>query len=56
MDNVIIGGMTLHNQGVEEATELSPSFQQSAGDGLLGLGFVSCSICCKSCPSSFADM
>jgi hypothetical protein len=41
MDNVTIGGITLHNQAVECADKVSPQFEQSSTDGLLGLAFVS---------------
>jgi hypothetical protein len=38
-DNVTIGGLTIKNQAVELATQMSDQFVQGAGDGLLGLAF-----------------
>jgi len=38
-DNVTIGGLTIKNQAIELATEMSDQFVQGAGDGLLGLAF-----------------
>jgi hypothetical protein len=38
-DNVTIGGLTIQNQAVEAAKELSDQFVQSTGDGLLGLAW-----------------
>lgn len=38
-DNVTIGGLTIKNQAVELATQMSDQFIQGAGDGLLGLAF-----------------
>lgn len=40
-DNVTIGGLTIENQTVELASELSPQFARRTGDGLLGLAFPS---------------
>lgn len=40
-DVVSIGGVEVKNQAVELANKLSPEFQQSAGDGLCGLAWVS---------------
>ena len=37
-DNVTIGGLTIKNQGIELAKQLSAEFEQDSGDGLLGLG------------------
>lgn len=37
LDNVKIGGITVHRQAVELAEDLSSQFAQSQGDGLLGL-------------------
>jgi hypothetical protein len=37
---VNIGGICLKNQAVELAKKLSSSFEQQAGDGLLGLAMV----------------
>ena len=41
-DVVNIGGIILKNQAVELAKKLSSSFEQQAGDGLLGLAMVCC--------------
>lgn len=38
-DNVTIGGLTIKNQVIELAKTLSSQFQQSSGDGLLGLAW-----------------
>jgi len=38
-DTLVIGGLSVEKQTVENAKELSDGFIQSAGDGLLGLGF-----------------
>ncbi|KAH8685880.1 aspartic peptidase domain-containing protein [Tricladium varicosporioides] len=38
-DNVTLGGLTIKNQSIELAQRLSAQFQQSTGDGLLGLAF-----------------
>lgn len=38
-DTVIIGGLSVENQAVELASTLAPSFEETAGDGLLGLAF-----------------
>lgn len=38
-DKVVIGGVAIASQAVELADKLSTQFQQSAGDGLLGLAF-----------------
>jgi len=38
-DNVAIGGLTIKNQAIELAKTLSSQFQQSSGDGLLGLAW-----------------
>ncbi|TAQ83373.1 hypothetical protein B7494_g8310 [Chlorociboria aeruginascens] len=38
-DNVTIGGLTIKNQAVELAKTLSAQFEQSTGDGLLGLAW-----------------
>ena len=38
-DNVTIGGLTIKNQGIELAKQLSAQFASGAGDGLLGLAF-----------------
>ncbi|OCL15005.1 acid protease [Glonium stellatum] len=38
-DNVTIGGLTIKNQAIELAKTLSSQFEQSAGDGLLGLAW-----------------
>lgn len=38
-DNVTIGGLTIKNQAIELATQMSDQFVQGAGDGLLGLAF-----------------
>ena len=39
-DLIEIGGVQVKNQAIEMADRMSPSFQQSAGDGLLGLAWV----------------
>jgi hypothetical protein len=39
-DVVEVGGIQVHNQAVEMAKRLSPSFANGRGDGLLGLAFV----------------
>jgi hypothetical protein len=39
MDNVTIGGLTIKNQAVELANQMSSQFIQGAGDGLLGLAW-----------------
>ncbi|XTI91470.1 acid protease [Cenococcum geophilum] len=39
IDNVTIGGLTIKNQAIELAGTLSSQFQQSSGDGLLGLAW-----------------
>ncbi|KAF1979293.1 aspartic proteinase precursor [Bimuria novae-zelandiae CBS 107.79] len=38
-DNVTLGGLTIENQAIELAAQLSPEFSKGAGDGLLGLAF-----------------
>ena len=38
-DSVTIGGLTINNQAIELAKDLSTQFQQGTGDGLLGLAF-----------------
>ncbi|PSS27445.1 hypothetical protein M430DRAFT_130991 [Amorphotheca resinae ATCC 22711] len=38
-DNVTIGGLTIKNQAVELAKQMSAQFVQGAGDGLLGLAW-----------------
>lgn len=38
-DNVTIGGLTIKNQAIELANQMSTSFQQGTGDGLLGLAW-----------------
>ncbi|KAK8198223.1 aspartic peptidase domain-containing protein [Phyllosticta capitalensis] len=38
-DNVDLGGLTIKNQGIELAKQLSTQFEQGDGDGLLGLAF-----------------
>jgi hypothetical protein len=38
-DNVTIGGLTIKNQAIELAKEMSQQFVQSTGDGLLGLAW-----------------
>jgi hypothetical protein len=38
-DNVSIGGLTIKNQAVELANQMSDQFIQGAGDGLLGLAW-----------------
>ncbi|TVY64292.1 Aspergillopepsin-1 [Lachnellula suecica] len=38
-DNVTIGGLTIKNQAVELAKQMSTQFVQGAGDGLLGLAW-----------------
>ncbi|KAH7169563.1 aspartic peptidase domain-containing protein [Fusarium sp. MPI-SDFR-AT-0072] len=38
-DNVTIGGLTIENQTIELASNLSQQFAQGTGDGLLGLAF-----------------
>jgi hypothetical protein len=38
-DNVTIGGLTIKNQMIELAKEMSTQFQESNGDGLLGLAW-----------------
>lgn len=38
-DNVTIGGLTVKNQDIELANQMSTQFVQGAGDGLLGLAF-----------------
>lgn len=38
-DNVTIGGLTIENQAVELAQQLSTQFAQGSGDGLLGLAW-----------------
>ncbi|KAI9743903.1 MAG: hypothetical protein M1818_002637 [Claussenomyces sp. TS43310] len=38
-DNVTIGGLTIKNQAIELAKQLSTQFAQGTGDGLLGLAF-----------------
>jgi hypothetical protein len=38
-DNINIGGLTIQNQAIELASELSDQFIQSSGDGLLGLAW-----------------
>ncbi|RFU30962.1 hypothetical protein B7463_g5370, partial [Scytalidium lignicola] len=38
-DNVTIGGLTIKNQAVELAKQMSDQFIQGAGDGLLGLAW-----------------
>lgn len=38
-DNVTIGGLTIKNQAVELANQMSAQFIQGAGDGLLGLAW-----------------
>jgi hypothetical protein len=38
-DNVTIGGLTIKNQAVELANQMSTEFQQGTGDGLLGLAW-----------------
>jgi hypothetical protein len=42
-DNLTIGGLTIENQTVQLASELSYQFAQGTGDGLLGLAFPSIS-------------
>lgn len=41
-DNVDVGGISIKNQAVEVANRMSQQFRQFAGDGLVGLAFVSC--------------
>jgi hypothetical protein len=38
-DNVTIGGLTVENQAIELAKQMSDQFIQGTGDGLLGLAF-----------------
>jgi hypothetical protein len=38
-DNVTIGGLTIKNQGIELAKQMSAQFVEGTGDGLLGLAF-----------------
>lgn len=38
-DNVTLGGLTVENQGIELAKQLSDQFVQGSGDGLLGLAW-----------------
>ncbi|RDW91243.1 hypothetical protein BP5796_02408 [Coleophoma crateriformis] len=38
-DNVTIGGLTIKNQAIELAKQMSAQFVQGAGDGLLGLAW-----------------
>lgn len=38
-DTLTIGGLSIENQAIERAKQLSESFEQSSGDGLLGLAF-----------------
>ena len=38
-DNVTIGGLTIKNQAIELAKQMSAQFVQGTGDGLLGLAF-----------------
>ena len=38
-DNVTVGGLTIKQQAVELAKEMSTEFQQGTGDGLMGLAF-----------------
>lgn len=38
-DNVTIGGLTIKNQAIELASQMSDQFVQSTGDGLLGLAW-----------------
>lgn len=38
-DNVTIGGLTIENQAIELASQMSSQFIQGSGDGLLGLAF-----------------
>lgn len=40
-DVVNIGGISIQAQAVEVASKISSEFRSSAGDGLLGLAFVS---------------
>jgi hypothetical protein len=40
-DNVSLGGLTIANQAIELANNLSTEFQQGTGDGLLGLAWPS---------------
>ena len=38
-DTLLIGGLSIENQAIERASQLSEQFRQSEGDGLLGLAF-----------------
>ena len=38
-DTLTVGGLTIQNQAIETAKQLSSQFQKGAGDGLLGLAF-----------------
>lgn len=38
-DVLDVGGLTIQNQAIERASQLSAQFQQGSGDGLLGLAF-----------------
>ena len=38
-DTVCVGGLTIQNQAVETASQMSSQFQQGAGDGLMGLAW-----------------
>lgn len=38
-DTLVIGGLTIKNQAIELAKQMSTQFQQGAGDGLLGLAW-----------------
>ena len=38
-DTLVIGNISVEDQAIECARRLSPSFEQTEGDGLLGLAF-----------------